>query len=179
MLPKTKVKWLAVSLLWAGTVFAQVQGRVIEKDYSGIKQIQATIKTHEGEIVVDLNFKEAPHTVANFVKLANDGFYDGLIFHRVIHGFMIQGGDPEGDGTGGPGYTIADEMNSLKHEAGVISMANSGPNTAGSQFFITHMEQPHLNGRHTVFGKVVKGFDVVTRVEKGDVIQSITIAETK
>jgi peptidyl-prolyl cis-trans isomerase B (cyclophilin B) len=117
--------------------------------------------------------------VANFVELANSGFYNGLVFHRVIPGFMIQGGDPKGDGTGGPGYTIDDEVNNLKHETGVISMANRGPNTGGSQFFITHLPQPHLDGHHTVFGKVIEGHDVVCRIDPNDPILNIKIVEKK
>ena len=155
------------------------EGKVFNKDYTGIKSIEATITTHEGVIVVDLDFKAAPNTVANFVELANKGFYNGLMFHRVINGFMIQGGDPEGNGSGGPGYTIDDEQNDLKHEAGVISMANRGPNTGGSQFFITQMPQPHLDGKHTVFGKVLQGLDVVCRIEPFDPILNITIVEKK
>ncbi|MBR4783725.1 MAG: peptidylprolyl isomerase [Fibrobacter sp.] len=155
------------------------EGKVFNKDYTGIKSIEATITTHEGVIVVDLDFKAAPNTVANFVELANKGFYNGLMFHRVINGFMIQGGDPEGNGSGGPGYTIDDEQNNLKHEAGVISMANRGPNTGGSQFFITQMPQPHLDGKHTVFGKVLQGLDVVCRIEPFDPILNITIVEKK
>lgn len=154
-------------------------GKVFNKDYTGIKEITATITTHEGVIVLDLDFKEAPNTVANFVELANSGFYNGLIFHRVINGFMIQGGDPTGKGTGGPGYTIDDEINKLVHDAGVISMANRGPNTNGSQFFITQTAQPHLNGKHTVFGRVLQGQDVVCRIEQNDPIINIKIEEKK
>ena len=160
-------------------VSAYAQGKVFNKDYTGITQILAEITTHEGKIVVDLNFKAAPNTVANFVELANKGFYDGLLFHRVIPGFMIQGGDPNGDGTGGPGYTIDDEKNDLKHETGVISMANKGPNTGGSQFFITHLPQPHLDCHHTVFGKVIEGHDAVCRIDMNDPILNIKIVEKK
>ena len=155
------------------------EGKVFNKDYTDIKSIEATITTHEGVIVVELDFKAAPNTVANFVDLANKGFYDGLTFHRVINGFMIQGGDPEGNGSGGPGYTIDDEANDLKHEKAVISMANRGPNTGGSQFFITQMPQPHLDGKHTVFGKVISGEDVVCRIEPYDPIINIKIGEKK
>ena len=155
------------------------EGKHFDKDYTGIKEIQAIIETHEGKIVLDLDFKAAPNTVANFVDLSNSGFYNGLTFHRVIQGFMIQGGDPEGNGRGGPGYTIDDEISSLKHDAGVISMANRGPNTSGSQFFITQMPQPHLDGKHTVFGKVLEGQDVVCRIEQDDPIINITIVEKK
>ena len=165
------------ALCLAANVFAA--GKVFNKDYTGTTQILAEITTHEGKIVVDLNFKAAPNTVANFVELANSGFYNGLVFHRVIPGFMIQGGDPNGDGTGGPGYTIDDEANDLKHETGVISMANRGPNTGGSQFFITHLPQPHLDGRHTVFGKVIEGHDVVCRIDPNDPILNIKIVEKK
>ena len=155
------------------------EGKVFNKDYTGITAIEATITTHEGVIVVDLDFKAAPNTVANFIDLANKGFYNGLMFHRVIPGFMIQGGDPEGNGMGGPGYTIDDETNDLKHETGVISMANRGPNTAGSQFFITQLPQPHLDGKHTVFGKVIEGHDAVCRIDSNDPILNITIVEKK
>ncbi len=165
------------ALCLAANAFAA--GKVFNKDYTGVSQILAEITTHEGKIVVDLNFKAAPNTVANFVELAKSGFYNGLVFHRVIPGFMIQGGDPSGDGTGGPGYTIDDETNDLKHETGVISMANKGPNTGGSQFFITHLPQPHLDGKHTVFGKVIEGHDVVCRIDPNDPILNITIVEKK
>ena len=155
------------------------EGKVFHKDYTGISAIEATISTHEGDIVLSLDFQAAPNTVANFVELANKGFYNGLTFHRVIPGFMIQGGDPDGNGTGGPGYTIDDESNTLKHGTGVISMANRGPNTNGSQFFITQLPQPHLDGKHTVFGKVLSGQDVVCRIEQGDPIINIKIVEKK
>lgn len=159
--------------------FGCAEGKLFDKDYSGIKAIEAIIETHEGKIVIDLDFKSAPNTVANFVDLSNKGFYKGLRFHRVIQGFMIQGGDPEGNGTGGPGYTIDDEISKLTHEAGVISMANRGPNTNGSQFFITQTPQHHLDGKHTVFGKVLEGEDVVCRIEQDDPIINITIVEKK
>ncbi|MBK7203296.1 peptidylprolyl isomerase [Candidatus Amarolinea dominans] len=143
------------------------------------KNYTATIVTNRGTIEVALSAQYAPKTVNNFVFLARDGFYDGVSFHRVISNFMIQGGDPTGSGSGGPGYRFEDETrgNPLKHETGVISMANAGPNTNGSQFFITHSPQPHLNGMHTVFGKVVKGMDVVNAIRQGDVMSSVTITE--
>ena len=143
------------------------------------KNYTATIVTNRGTIEVALSAQYAPKTVNNFVFLARDGFYDGVSFHRVISNFMVQGGDPTGSGSGGPGYRFEDETrgNPLKHETGVISMANAGPNTNGSQFFITHSPQPHLNGMHTVFGKVVKGMDVVNAIRQGDVMTSVTIAE--
>lgn len=180
MEPMKFFKKIAIAAVLSGAVsLCFAEGKLFNRDYTGIKSIEATITTHEGTIVLDLDFKEAPNTVANFVELATKGFYDGLRFHRVIPGFMIQGGDPEGNGTGGPGYTIDNENNNLKHETGVISMANRGPNTGGSQFFITQMPQPHLDGKHTVFGRVVSGQDVVCRIEPNDPIINIKIVEKK
>ena len=138
--------------------------------------LTATFDTDRGPIKVELAADKAPLTVANFVNLARRGFYDGLKFHRVINDFMIQGGCPQGTGTGGPGYKFEDEANNgLGHERGVLSMANAGPNTNGSQFFITHVATPWLNGKHTVFGKVVEGLDAVDAVKQGDTIKSVTI----
>ena len=141
------------------------------------KTYRARIETDKGTIRIELYPEHAPKTVNNFVFLAREGFYDDLSFHRVIDDFMIQGGDPTGTGRGGPGYKFEDEVqgNPLKHERGVISMANAGPNTNGSQFFITHSPQPHLNGRHTVFGKVVEGLDVVDAIEQGDQMLRIDV----
>jgi peptidyl-prolyl cis-trans isomerase B (cyclophilin B) len=143
-------------------------------------QYQATMKTNKGDIVIKLFAQQVPVTVNNFVCLAEDGFYDGLTFHRVIKNFMIQGGDPDGRGSGGPGYKFRDEFNpALKHDkAGVLSMANAGPNTNGSQFFITHSPQPHLDGKHSVFGQVIQGQDVVDKIVQGDYIDKITITAT-
>ena len=143
------------------------------------KSYRATIETDRGAIELELYPQHAPKTVNNFVFLAREGFYDGVTFHRVISNFMIQGGDPTGTGTGGPGYRFEDETegNPLRHDAGVISMANAGPNTNGSQFFITHSPQPHLNGRHTVFGKVASGQDVVDAIRQGDRMNRVTIDE--
>ncbi|HLT46958.1 MAG TPA: peptidylprolyl isomerase [Rubricoccaceae bacterium] len=143
------------------------------------KTYRATLATDRGDVVVDLHPEHAPKTVNNFVFLAREGFYDGVTFHRVIADFMIQGGDPTGTGRGGPGYTFEDETrgNPLRHERGVLSMANAGPNTNGSQFFITHAPQPHLDGRHTVFGRVVEGMDVVDAIRQGDTIQRVTVEE--
>ena len=127
---------------------------------------QATLQTSAGAIVVELHDDEAPKTVENFRKLAADGFYDGLVFHRVIRDFMIQGGCPEGTGTGGPGYTFEDEINEHKIVRGALAMANAGPNTNGSQFFIVTTESaPWLDGKHTVFGRVVEGMDAVDAIE--------------
>jgi peptidyl-prolyl cis-trans isomerase B (cyclophilin B) len=136
----------------------------------------ANFDTDRGTIRVELAADKAPLTVANFVNLAQRGFYDGLKFHRVINDFMIQGGCPLGTGTGGPGYRFEDEANNgLRHERGVLSMANAGPNTNGSQFFITHVATPWLDGKHTVFGKVIEGLDVVDAIKQGDVIKSLKI----
>ena len=138
---------------------------------------KAVIETGKGSIEIELFPEHAPKTVNNFVFLARDGFYDDVTFHRVIADFMIQGGDPTGSGRGGPGYRFEDEFagNPLRHERGVISMANAGPGTNGSQFFITHGPQPHLDGRHTVFGKVSKGLDVVDAIQQGDSMIKLTI----
>jgi peptidyl-prolyl cis-trans isomerase B (cyclophilin B) len=143
------------------------------------KAYMAKVETNKGIIEVELHSEHAPKTVNNFVFLAREGFYDGISFHRVISNFMIQGGDPTGTGGGGPGYSFEDEVvgNPLKHERGVISMANAGPNTNGSQFFITHSPQPHLNGKHTVFGKVVSSQDIVDSIRQGDTIERIKISE--
>jgi peptidyl-prolyl cis-trans isomerase B (cyclophilin B) len=141
------------------------------------KQYAATIKTNRGDIELKLYANEAPKTVNNFVNLAQDGFYNGVRFHRVIKDFMIQTGDPTGTGRGGPGYQFADEFApGLKHDrAGVLSMANAGANTNGSQFFITHVPTPHLDRKHSIFGQVTKGQDVVNKIEQGDYIESVTI----
>lgn len=143
------------------------------------KTYKASIETKRGTIELDLYAKHAPKTVNNFVFLVKQGFYDGVLFHRVISDFMIQGGDPTGTGRGGPGYKFEDEFkgNPLKHETGVISMANAGPGTNGSQFFITHSPQPHLDGKHTVFGKVVVGQTVVDSIRQGDAMTKVTVRE--
>ncbi|MBX9402069.1 peptidylprolyl isomerase [Lysobacter sp. BMK333-48F3] len=136
----------------------------------------ANFDTDRGTIRVELAADKAPLTVANFVNLAQRGFYDGLNFHRVIPNFMIQGGCPQGTGTGGPGYRFEDETrNGLTHQRGVLSMANAGPGTNGSQFFITHIVCDWLDGKHTVFGKVLEGLDVVDAVKQGDKIKSVKI----
>ncbi len=144
------------------------------------KAYTATFNTTRGTIVCRLFAGDAPMTVNNFIFLAREKFYDGTVFHRVIADFMVQGGDPTGTGRGGPGYRFADETagNPHKHQVGSLSMANAGPNTNGSQFFITHAPQPHLNGKHTVFGEVTQGQEVVDAIRQGDKIQSLTIAES-
>jgi len=126
----------------------------------------ATLHTNHGAIAIELFDEDAPKTVENFLKLARDGFYDGVVFHRIIPDFMIQGGDPTGTGTGGPGYTFEDEFNDHKVERGALAMANAGPNTNGSQFFIvTTGAAPWLDGKHTVFGRVTEGMDAVDKIE--------------
>ncbi|MEW4454895.1 peptidylprolyl isomerase [Bremerella sp. JC817] len=139
----------------------------------------ATIETNKGTIKLELFDDKVPKTVANFEKLAGEGFYDGLKFHRVIPDFMIQTGCPQGTGTGGPGYKFADEFHpDLKHDSpGILSMANAGPNTNGSQFFITHTETPWLDNKHSVFGKVTEGQDIVDAIEQGDKMEKVTVTE--
>ncbi|MFA9403507.1 MAG: peptidylprolyl isomerase [Anaerolineales bacterium] len=153
-----------------------------EKSYSsppamGIdpqKSYSATIQTAGGDIVLQLSADKTPNTVNNFVFLAREGFYDGVVFHRVIENFMVQGGDPTGTGRGGPGYSFADEFHpELRHDGpGVLSMANAGPNTNGSQFFITHVATPHLDGKHSVFGRVTGGLDVLMAIPARDPAQA-------
>jgi len=140
---------------------------------------QATIETNKGDIVLELYEQRVPKTVGNFVSLVEKGFYDGLKFHRVIADFMVQTGCPQGTGTGGPGYTFVDEFHpELRHDGpGVLSMANAGPDTNGSQFFITHVPCPWLDGKHAVFGRVQKGQDVVDAIEQGDTMVKITIED--
>jgi cyclophilin family peptidyl-prolyl cis-trans isomerase len=153
------------------------------------KTYRATFKTERGDIVVDLFADRAPRTVENFVNLARAGFYDGTTFHRVINGFMAQGGDPTGTGTGGPGYQFADEFHpTLRHDGpGILSMANAGPGTNGSQFFLTFGPTPHLDNKHSVFGKVAEGMDVLRSIRErdpqrdrnpGDRIETIEISES-
>ena len=140
----------------------------------------ATITTKKGVITLELYTKETPETTANFIKLARQGFYDGLKFHRVLADFMVQAGCPKGTGTGGPGYTFADEKSALglKHDVpGRLSMANAGPNTNGSQFFITHVPTPWLDGKHAVFGQVSSGQDVIDAIAQGDMMDSVVITD--
>jgi peptidyl-prolyl cis-trans isomerase B (cyclophilin B) len=138
----------------------------------------ATIETNKGKIRLRLEDDKVPKTVANFEKLAKEGFYDGLKFHRVIPDFMIQTGCPQGTGTGGPGYKFGDEFHKeLKHDGpGVLSMANAGPNTNGSQFFITHVATPWLDGKHSVFGRVLEGQDVVDKIQQGDKMVKVSVS---
>ena len=143
------------------------------------KTYSANFNTSRGEIVCELFAKDAPNTVNNFVFLARDKFYDGTVFHRVIPDFMVQGGDPTGTGRGGPGYQFGDEVkgNPHKHQVGTLSMANAGPNTNGSQFFITHVATNWLDGKHTVFGTVTQGQEVVDTIQQGDKLVAVTITE--
>ena len=196
---KKKKKQLISYLLALFISILVIAGIVFLVNYSKQEDIRrVVIETEKGDIKLELYSKVAPKTVENFIKLTEQGFYDGIVFHRVVPDFIIQSGDPNGDGTGGPGYTFEDEINpialnldiaktkeleqlgykymadlkSISHEVGVISMANSGPNTNGSQFFIiTTQAQPDLDGKHTVFGRVYEGMDVVRSIEQGDVMK--------
>ena len=141
------------------------------------KQYFTTMDTTKGKLKIQLEPAKAPKTVNNFVFLAKEGFYDGILFHRVIAGFMAQGGDPTGTGSGGPGYKFEDEFSELTHQTGALSMANAGPNTNGSQFFIVYEPQPHLNRKHSVFGKVIEGMDVARKLVNGDKMIKVTIDE--
>ncbi len=141
------------------------------------KQYTATIETGKGNLVLELFASDVPVTVNNFVFLAREGFYDGTTFHRVIADFMAQGGDPTGTGRGGPGYKFADEFTKHTHVTGALSMANAGPNTNGSQFFILYSPQHHLDGKHSVFGQLIDGMDILKAIKNGDTIARITIGE--
>jgi peptidyl-prolyl cis-trans isomerase B (cyclophilin B) len=169
MADRIKEKLSMASMQWNAPPKMQIDPKKIYK---------AVIETGRGTIELELYPEHAPKTVNNFFFLAGEGFYDNIIFHRVIPNFMIQGGDPTGTGRGGPGYRFEDELNGnpLKHDKNVVSMANAGPDTNGSQFFITHSPQPHLNGKHTVFGKVIKGSEVVDLIRQGDRIERITVS---
>jgi len=154
---------------------------VMSANYAfSMEDIRIILKTDKGDIEATLFASKAPVTVANYLNLAKKGYYDGLKFHRVIKGFMIQGGDPTGTGAGGPGYRFEDEVKTgLQHNrAGIFSMANAGPGTNGSQFFVTHVPTPHLDGKHTVFGEVTKGQNVVDAIAQGDKIQKIEIIDS-
>ena len=142
------------------------------------KQYSATIEREKGNLVLELFASDVPVPVNNFVFLSREGFYDGTTFHRVIPDFMAQGGDPAGTGTGGPGYKFADEFTEHTHVTGALSMANAGPNTNGSQFFITYSPQHHLDGHHSVFGQLINGMDVLKTIKNGDTIVQITIGES-
>lgn len=163
--------WVQILLIGLLVIVSGCLGQPAQqnaRDENQMKNPVAILETGMGTVKIELFKDKTPVTVDNFVKLAKQGFYDGTIFHRVIDGFMTQGGDPTGTGRGGPGYTIPDEFSpALKHDsAGMLSMANAGPNTGGSQFFITVAPTPWLDGRHSIFGKVIEGLDVVTAISK-------------
>lgn len=161
----------SLNVSWAGV-------KSPSRDYSQTDSLITQITTHEGTIEINLLFNEAPITVANFEALSKSGFYNGLVFHRVIQGFMIQTGCPKGNGTGDAGYSIPFERNQLKHEIGMVSMANKGGlDTGGSQFFMVQYPQPQLDGKHTIFGQIFNGLDVIYRVEKGDPMIKVEIRE--
>lgn len=183
-------------LILSGCTSDKVDNNINNQEVKEEINMTTTIKTNKGDIVLELYNDKTPNTVNNFVKLSEEGIYDGVYFHRVIEDFMIQTGDPQAKGeegvdfsyklnmnglhiagTGGPGYSFEDEfVDELKHDGpGILSMANSGPNTNGSQFFITHLATPWLDGKHSVFGKVIEGMDVVNSIVQGDIIESIVI----
>jgi len=164
-----------IAMVCAGLILL---GTLIQGEAAELKKQKATIELEAGKIVIELYEKDAPGTVANFVKLAKQGYYNGLRFHRVVPGFVVQGGDPKGDGSGGPGYTIKDEFNSRKHLTGAVAMAKTAaPNSAGSQFYITLAAQPSLDGKYTVFGQVVEGMEMLMKIRVGDIMKKITIVE--
>ena len=165
----------AIGALCAGLFLLGLQGW---GEAAGTKSLKAIIEMDAGKITIELYEKDAPGTVANFVKLAKRGFYDGLTFHRVVPGFVVQGGDPKGDGSGGPGYQIKGEFNLKKHVTGTVAMARSAsPDSAGSQFYITLAPQPFLDNKYSVFGQVVEGMDVVMKIKRGDRMKKVTIVE--
>jgi cyclophilin family peptidyl-prolyl cis-trans isomerase len=165
----------AIGALCAGLFLLSLQGWGEAAD---TKSLKAIIEMDAGKITIELYEKDVSGTVANFVKLAKRGFYDGLTFHRVEPGFVVQGGDPKGDGTGGPGYQIKGEFNSRKHVKGTVAMARSAsPDSAGSQFYITLGPQPFLDNKYSVFGQVLEGMDVVMKIKRGDRLKKVTIVE--
>lgn len=166
-----RIAILSALVLLSGEIFMSNEAEAADS------KLSVTMETNKGNIEIALTPDKTPVTVANFVNLVKRGYYDGITFHRVIANFMIQGGDPEGTGRGGPGYTFEDEFHpSLKHsKPGILSMANAGPDTNGSQFFITHVPTPHLDNRHSVFGEVTKGQDVVDSIQIGDKIVKVTL----
>ena len=172
------MKRVFVFIFMLGSIVIMTEAGLVGEVSAEANSLSVSLKTSKGDISITLFPDKAPVTVANFVNLAQRGYYDGLIFHRVIDNFMIQGGDPTGTGMGGPGYKFKDEFDSsLRHDApGVLSMANAGPGTNGSQFFITHVPTPWLDGKHSVFGKVTEGQEVVDRITQGDKIESIKLS---
>ena len=174
-MPLINVLKLSIDLWRRCALFVVLLSVLCVPAVSYSQELRAIIDTSKGTIEVNLNERAAPTTVANFANLAMRGFYDGLTFHRVERNFMIQGGDPIADGTGGPGYQFAGEILLKHNQPGIISMANSGPGTEGSQFFITHLATSHLDGLHSVFGKVISGQSVVNQIRRRDIINSIII----
>lgn len=176
----TLAVFAAVAGLRAEEAAAPAKSDAEAKPAAAVTDIRIVMKTSKGDIEGTIFASKVPMTAANFLNLAKHGYYDGLTFHRVIPDFMIQGGDPEGRGTGGPGYKFADEFDrSLRHsKPGIFSMANAGPGTNGSQFFITHVSTPWLDGKHSVFGEVTKGQDVVNKIAKGDKIVKIEVLDS-
>ncbi len=174
-MPLINVLKLSIDLWRRCALFVLLLSILFVPAMSYSQELRAIIDTSKGTIEVILNERAAPTTVANFVNLAIRGFYDGLTFHRVERNFMIQGGDPLADGTGGPGYQFAGEILLKHNQPGIISMANSGPGTDGSQFFLTHLATSHLDGLHSVFGKVISGQSVVNQIRRRDIISSIII----
>ena len=179
-----RFNFLIISLVlvsgFAGSVFGQElleEKEFTELEIDEMKHKAVILTMHDGTFFIELYPEDAPNTVYNFLKLVESGYYDGVVFHRIIPDFMIQGGDPLGNGSGGPGYQFGDEFHAdLKHESpGVLSMANAGPNTNGSQFFITHIPTPWLDSKHSIFGQVVEGMKVVNEIVQGDQILSIDI----
>jgi cyclophilin family peptidyl-prolyl cis-trans isomerase len=165
----------AIGMLGVGLLFMGLHGTA---EAEPMKSPKVVIEMAAGKIVVELYEKDAPGTVANFVKLTKQGYYNGLSFHRVVPGFVAQGGDPKGDGTGGPGYTIKDEVNTRKHLTGTMAMAKTAaPNSAGSQFYITLAPQPALDSGYTVFGQVVEGMEIVMKIKRGDIMTKVTVVE--
>jgi peptidyl-prolyl cis-trans isomerase B (cyclophilin B) len=166
----------AIGTLCVGLLLLGIQSIT---DAGEKKSPRAVIEMDAGKIMIEFYEQDAPETVANFVKLAKKGFYDGLSFHRVVPGFVVQGGDPKGDGSGGPGYTIKDEFNSRKHLTGTVAMARTpAPNSAGSQFYICLGPQPALDGKYTVFGQVIGGMDIVMKIKRGDIMKKVAIVGT-
>ena len=161
---------------YAAHLFVLVFSALLPVTAAHSQALTALIETNKGSIEIELNARAAPTSVANFVNLSLRGFYDGLTFHRVENRFMIQGGDPLGNGTGSPGYRFQGEVNLRHNRPGIVSTANAGPGTDGSQFFITHVPTPHLDGIHSVFGSVTSGMQVVNQIRRGDRILSITIS---
>ena len=174
-MPLINVLKLSIDLWHRCALFVVLLSALFAPAMGYSQELRAIIDTSIGTIEVNLNERAAPTTVANFANLAMRGFYDGLTFHRVERNFMIQGGDPIADGTGGPGYQFAGEILLKHNQPGIISMANSGPGTEGSQFFITHLATSHLDGLHSVFGKVISGQSVVNQIRRRDIINSIII----